>query len=177
MDAHSLEPVDIQALDQVFQSVQKDSHVHLESSHWAALIKGHAKVNLNKALEIFTTISEHPTTLASLMPYPDYVVFEALLEVLVTHKRSDLYDFFIEGLGNRGVPMTTFMAACLIKGRGESGDLEKARSLFESLQDPPTDFVPPKNNYVSRQAARKGQVPAPLYRLVRCRTCIDISDV
>jgi len=42
--------------------------------------------------------------------------------------------------------MTAYIANLLIKGYSDAGELEKARSVFESLVDPPTGVAAPNNH-------------------------------
>ncbi|KAL6304056.1 hypothetical protein BKA93DRAFT_826051 [Sparassis latifolia] len=170
IDAYGcIEPVDIQAMESNFESLTEGEHPMVQGTHWAALINAYGCVqkNLEKALAIFDSIATHPSTLHSGAALPDAVVFEALINVLVTLRRPDLIPVYTERLVSYGVHMTAYIANLLIKGYASTGDIERAREIFESLADPPEGVAAPHNHAPhDDETAHTIQVPvtAPVYR-------------
>jgi pentatricopeptide repeat protein len=170
MDAYgTIEPVDVTAMEQVFLRLQKDERVQVQGSHWASLIHVHGCVNkdLNKAIEVFESIATHPSTTTSSTPLPDAVTYESLINVLVTHRRTDLIPHYIHRLQASNIHITAYIVNFMIKGYAAVGDLEEARALFEGLEDPPQG-VAASNNHVPHEGAPASQVPqsSPVYREV-----------
>ncbi|RDB15624.1 Pentatricopeptide repeat-containing protein 5, mitochondrial [Hypsizygus marmoreus] len=144
MDAYgAIEPVDIESMERVFKSLQEDQKIAIQGNHFATLINayGCVKRDLNKAIEVFNSIP----TYSRAQPV-DAVVFEALINALVAHRRTDLIPEYIEKMGRAGVHMTAYIANFLIKGYAMVGDIEQARGIFESLQDPPEGMAAPNNH-------------------------------
>jgi len=121
---------------------------------------GCVQKNLDKAIEIFDSISSYPRA----QPV-DAVAFEAMINVLVAHRRTDLIPEYVSRMHAAGVHMTAYIANFLIKGYSGVGDLEHARSIFESLVDPPEGIAAP-NNHVPHEPAISQTVDhtAPVYR-------------
>jgi len=120
----------------------------VQGSHWAALINAYGCVgrDLEKATALFDSIEKHPSTLVSRMQLPDAVTYEALINVLVTLRRTDLVPMYLEGLQRSGVHMTAYIANLLIRGYAAAGDIQQARVVFESLADPPVGVAAPNNH-------------------------------
>lgn len=157
-------------MEKVFQSLENDQHIHIQGSHWAAVINAWGCVNkdLDKAIAIFESIPSHPSTTRSSTILPDAVTFEALINAFVAHRRTDLIPRYIERLKSLGVHMTAYIANCLIKGYAAVGNLEQSRLVFESLLDPPQGVAAP-NNHVPHHPSPSSPVPVtfPVYREVR----------
>jgi len=144
----TIAPIDIKAMEKTFNHLVKDKSVKLQGSHWAALINAHGCVgrDLDKAIAVFDSIEKHPSTLTSGAPLPDAVAFEALINVLVTLRRTDLVPAYLERLQRSGVHMTAYIANLLIRGYAAAGDIGQARMVFESLADPPVGVAAPHNH-------------------------------
>lgn len=150
------------SVHRVFGLLENDNSVPIQGSHWAAVINawGCAGKNLSKAIEVFDSIATHPKTLrSSSSPLPDAVCYEAMINVLVTHRRADLITEYTARLQASGVHMTAYIANFLIKGHAVCGDLGKARELFEGLADPAVGLAAP-NNHVPHEG-EKAQGIAP----------------
>lgn len=158
-------------MEDVFNRLLKDGEVAVQGTHWAALINawGCVKKDLDKAIAIFDSIATTPSAADSNVKLPDAVCFEALLNVLVTLRRSDLIPVYCNRLTSYGIHMTAYIANLLIKGYAAVGDLEKAREVFESLLDPPEGVAAP-NNHATHDAVPNmtTEVPAnsPVFREV-----------
>ena len=135
-------------MEKTFTQLVKDQSVTVQGSHWAALINAHGCVgkDLDKAIVVFNSIKKHPSTLASRARLPDAVVFEALINVFVTLRRTDLVPEYLERLQQSGVHMTAYIANLLIRGYATAGNIEAARKVFESLADPPVGIAAPHNH-------------------------------
>lgn len=144
----TIAPMDIKAMENTFTQLVKDKNVVVQGSHWAALINAHGCVgrDLDKAIEVFDAIEKHPSTLTSGARLPDAVAFEALINVLVTLRRTDLIPTYLERLQRSGIHMTAYIANLLIRGYASAGDIEQARMVFESLADPPVGVAAPHNH-------------------------------
>lgn len=162
----SIEPVDLQSMEQMFAALQADSRVPVQGTHWASLINSYGCVqkDLDKVLSIFNSIATHSSTKPGTLP--DAVVFESLFNVLVTLRRTDLFDHYTEELPRFGVHMTAYIANLLIKGFAASGNMDRARAVFESLVDPPQGVAAPHNHGPREgEHSESGDLTnAPVYR-------------
>ncbi|KAL0949848.1 hypothetical protein HGRIS_009881 [Hohenbuehelia grisea] len=160
----TVEPVDINSMQQVFNALENDHSVPIQGPHWASLINAWGCVvkDLDKAIETFASIPSHPRSSQGL---PDAVVFEAMVNVLAAHRRTDLMPLYMEKMNAAGVHMTAYIANCLIRGYASVGDLEQARAIFESLHDPPGGVAAP-NNHAPHEPGQALDVEpmAPVYR-------------
>ncbi|KAG2125888.1 hypothetical protein BD769DRAFT_1463883 [Suillus cothurnatus] len=157
IDAYgTIEPVDVGAMEDIFELLRNNRSVVLQGSHWAALINayGCVKKDLEKAISTFDSI-----------PAPDAVVYESLINVLVTNKQMALAPSYMEKLKSSGVHMTAYIANLLIKGYAAAGDIEEARRIFENLVDPPSG-VAASGNHVPHEGSnqRTSPSPSPSYR-------------
>ncbi|EIN04319.1 hypothetical protein PUNSTDRAFT_76526 [Punctularia strigosozonata HHB-11173 SS5] len=160
LDAYgTIEPVDPQAMEKLLEEIIKDPHVQVQGTHWASLIHSYGCVqkNLDKAIEIFESLSSHPANQDVQMP--DSLVFEALINVFVTLRRPDLIPGYVERLKEFGLHMTAYIANLLIKGYAAAGQLDESRRIFESLVDPPMGIAAP-NNHAPHEGALADAVPA-----------------
>ena len=157
-------------MEKVFAELLADPSVTVQGTHWAALINAYGCVHkdLDKALATFEAISTHPATGAHSLP--DAVVYEALINTLVTLRRMDLVPAYLARLRAGGVHMTAYIANLLIKGYAAVGELERAREVFEALQDPQEGVAAP-HNHTPHQNKQSHAAPvpadAPVYREVR----------
>ncbi len=135
-------------MEKTFSQLVKDKSIRVQGAHWAALINAYGCVgrDLDKAIAVFDSIEKHPSTLTSGLRLPDAVTFEALINVLVTLRRTDLVPGYLERLQRSGVHMTAYIANLLIRGCASAGDIEQARAVFESLADPPVGVAAPHNH-------------------------------
>ena len=161
-------------MQKVFDDLVADSSVEVQGTHWAAMINawGCVRKDLDKAIAIFDSIATHPSSTGrsrSRTHQPDAVVFESLMNVLVTLRRADLIPAYLEKMQSSGIHMTAYIANLMIKGYAVAGDIEKSREVFESLADPPEGVAAPGNHAPHDSAVANGEsVPAgaPVYREV-----------
>jgi hypothetical protein len=136
-------------MENAFHELQDDMSVELTGAHFASLINayGCAARDLDKAISVFESMSTVPRA-----PAPDAVVFEAIINVIVAHNRTELLPVYVEKMHQANVHMTAYIANFLIKGHANVGDLARAREIFESLADPPFGIAAP-NNHAPHHAA------------------------
>ncbi|KAJ7770639.1 hypothetical protein B0H16DRAFT_1685894 [Mycena metata] len=163
MDAYGrLEPVDIATMEQVWQALQADPSVEIQGNHFASLINAYGCVqrNLDKAIAVFNAIPNYPNA-----PVRDALVFEAMINALVAHRRTDLMPEYTSLMQREGVHMTAYIANFLIKGYADVGDMDQARAIFESLVDPPSG-VAAVNNHAPHEPGMSPIVDPmePVYR-------------
>ncbi|KAJ4493989.1 hypothetical protein C8J55DRAFT_500302 [Lentinula edodes] len=134
MEAYALEPLDIPRMEAVFQELTDNHRVELQGTHFATLINAYGCVakDLDKALAAYDYVFHHPRK-----PVIDALVFEAIANVCVAHRRIDLMPQFVTKMSEVGVHMTAYIVNVMIKGFAAVGDIASARELFESLVDPP----------------------------------------
>ncbi|KAI5119625.1 hypothetical protein M0805_007889 [Coniferiporia weirii] len=163
----TIEPVDIASMEDVFSRLVNDRRAQVQGVHWAALINawGCVQKDLGKAISIFDSIATHPATRRSSAALPDAIVYEAMMNVLVTLRRADLIPTYLDRFAKSGIHMTAYIVNLLIKGYATAGDLERAREVFENLQDPPVGLAAP-NNHVTHDPSAQRQVSpdTPVYR-------------
>lgn len=174
MDAYGIiEPVDIESMEKIFEDLRHDSKVEIQGNHFSTLINAYGCVqkDLNKAIEIFDSIPSYPRA----QPI-DAVVFEAMINVLVAHRRTDLVPEYISKMNAAGVHMTAYIANFLIKGYAMVGDMEHARSIFESLVDPPEGMAAPNNHAPHEPTLLTIDHMSPVYREVNEQSAMFIKS-
>ncbi|EGF99907.1 uncharacterized protein MELLADRAFT_79375 [Melampsora larici-populina 98AG31] len=184
-----IEPYDPVSMRDVFERACADRNVRINGSHWSTLInvKGSIEKDLEGTLQLFDSISSHRSTIrmrsarsGEAQVLPDAVCYEALFNVLLGLKRTDLISTYVERMQSGGVHMTAYVMNTLIKAHASSGDIQAARDLFESLIDPapgqaaafnhPTPHGIEKiqqgyhNNHQTSLQKSIGQVHDPVYR-------------
>jgi pentatricopeptide repeat protein len=155
-------------MERVFRELENDRSVRVQGIHWAAMINAQGAVNkdLDKAISIFNMIPTHPDTRNTSETLPDAVTFEALINVLVAHRRTDLIPQYVEQLKSLGIHMTAYIANCLIRGYAAIGDLEQARLIFDSLLDPAEGMAASNNHTPHEPSSSIIPASAPVYREV-----------
>ena len=103
-------------------------------------------------------------------PPPD-AVFEAVINVLVAHKRTDLLPVYVSKMVEAGVHITAYIANFLINGYANVGDMGQAREIFESLSNPPSGVAAPNNHVPHTPEEGQSPVMGPVYREVSF--CLD----
>ncbi|KAJ8080865.1 hypothetical protein PM082_017700 [Marasmius tenuissimus] len=130
MDTYVLEPIDVPALQATFAALVENPKLRVQSTHYATLINAYGCVlkDLASAQSVFSSVP--PSVL-------DALVFEALVNVLVAHRRMDLAPGYVELMNESGIHMTAYVVNGLIKGYSAVGDIERSREIFEGTIDPP----------------------------------------
>jgi hypothetical protein len=156
--------VNIDGMNKVLKEIETKG-AHIQGVHWASVINayGCVKKDLDRAIETFENIrSTSPRD-----SLPDAITFEALFNVLVTHRRADLFPQYLQRLEKSGIHMTAYIANLIIKGYALSGQLDKARAFFEGLSDPPEGVAAPGNHAPhAGEVVEQVPVSAPVYREV-----------
>jgi len=130
-------------MEKVFEDLEANPNVKLISGHFASLINayGYAAKDFDKAIAVFQSIPTYHDA-----PPLDSIAFEAIINIIVFHRRTDLLPVYVSKMNEAGVHMTAYIANFLIKGYANIGDLDQARSIFESLRDPPSGMAAPFNH-------------------------------
>ncbi|EAU82422.1 pentatricopeptide repeat protein [Coprinopsis cinerea okayama7 len=162
----SVEPLDIASMERVFEELKRNPRIQLQGTHFASLVNAYGCVlkDLDKAIATFDSIPSHLVNGKPLIA--DAVVYEAMVNALVANKRTDLIPAFMERMSQDQVHMTAYVANFLIKGYANVGDIDQARSIFESMSDPPTGVAAP-NNHAPHDPSAAGEsvgVMEPVYR-------------
>lgn len=163
MEGHVLEPCDMDSAVKVFNEVVQNPHVELLSTHFATLINAYGCVmkDLDAAIKVFDSIP----TYGSKAPAIDALVYEAMMNVLIAHCRTDLIPEWTAKLAASGVHMTAYIVNVLIKGYAVTGDIGRARELFESLHDPAQGVAGMHNHAPHDTSSAKSINPMePVYR-------------
>lgn len=151
-------------MEGVWTSIQHDHNVRISGTHFASLINAYGCVlkDLDKAISIFSSI---PSLLGA--PPRDAVVFEAMINTLVAHRRTDLMPEYVAMMTAEGIHMTAYIANFLIKGYAAVGDMDQARAIFESLVDAPSGIAA-VNNHAPHEPTLSPVVDpmSPVYREV-----------
>ncbi|KAJ3984432.1 hypothetical protein F5890DRAFT_1517052 [Lentinula detonsa] len=162
MEAYALEPLDIPQMEAVFQELANNRRVELQATHFATLINAYGCVakDLDQALVVYNSIFHHPRK-----PVVDALVFEAIANVCVAHRRIDLIPELVTKMSDVGVHMTAYVVNVMIKGFAAIGDIERARELFESLVDPP-EGIAALHNHAPHEPSKMPSVNPmePVYR-------------
>ncbi|KAG6861502.1 hypothetical protein C0995_015929 [Termitomyces sp. Mi166 len=139
LDAYgSIEPVDLEGMKSTWETLKADKTVSIQGTHYASLLNAYGCVSkdFDKAVEVFNSID-----IAR-----DSIVYEAMFNVLTVNRRTDLINEYINKMRLEGVHMTAYIANSLIKGYSLLDNIEEARKVFESLEDPP-EGVAASNNH------------------------------
>lgn len=136
LDAYgNLPPVDLPAMQQVFENLCNDSRVAVAGTHWASMIHaaGISAGDAKKACEIFDSIATHRSSqyLKTIEP----VCWEALMHVLAEHKMIEEMDTYRGKMTEQDAKPTAYVNNMLIKGYANVGLIEKSRAIFESMGD------------------------------------------
>ena len=174
MEAYgTVEPADINGMETVFEQLLADRNVVVNGAHWAVLIHAYGCVqkDLDKAVSVFESIKDHPSTKRSGASLPDPIAFEALINVFNTLRRPDLIPQYVAKLPEYRIHMTAYIANLLIRGYAMNGDIERSRAVFDSLVDPPEGVAAP-NNHAPHDSEQAVSVPvdAPVFREVSFRS-------
>ena len=107
-----------------------------QGAHWASVINawGFGLRDLEKALSLFNSIGSPEIR-------RDPVVYESLLNTLFLNNRSDLVPEYLQRMKEDDAHMTAYVANVLIRGYAKTGDIQKARDIFESLTDSPVGEI------------------------------------
>ncbi|TCD69205.1 hypothetical protein EIP91_008501 [Steccherinum ochraceum] len=165
MDAYgTIEPLDLSAMEDTFKTLEADRKVAINGTHWASMINayGCAGKDLDKAISTFESIAAHPSSHAAKLPDP--ICYEAMLNVLVTLKRTDLIPEYLERMEKAHIHMTAYVANLVIKGFAAAGNIEQARDVFEGLTDPPQGVAAPNNHAAYDSSPRRVSTMEPVFR-------------
>lgn len=131
----TLEPVDLGAMQTVFNNLCKDTSVSVTGTHWASMIHatGNVAGNAQEAIDMFESIPTHPSNKKGGPIEP--VCWEALMSVLAQHKMVAEMESYRAKMKEQGIKSTAYVYNMLIKGFANNGQIEDARAVFESMGD------------------------------------------
>ncbi|TEB28926.1 hypothetical protein FA13DRAFT_1865883 [Coprinellus micaceus] len=146
----SIEPVDIGAMESVWEQLTSDSSVQINGTHFR---------DVDRAIATFDSIPELTVSPGTLSPTRPSSTPSSRTSA------PELIRSFMERMVEDSVHMTAYVANFLIKGYANSGDVEQARTIFESMLDPPTGVAAP-NNHAPHEPATAPTVGVmePVYR-------------
>ena len=143
----TLSPIDIPAMERVFADLCADHAVRVQATHWASLIVAYGihSDDVSKAIDIFDSIPTHPSTADSEIATAA-VVWEAILSVIA--KRGSLEDLEVmrQRMVQSGAHPTAYVNNVLIGGFARTGEIGKAREVFDSMGDSVTGVAAPNNH-------------------------------
>jgi hypothetical protein len=131
MDAYGrIKPVDIKTMERIWEALRADNRVEIQGNHFATLINtyGCVQEDIDKAIAVFNSIPGFPR-----VPPRDAFVFEALINALVAHCRTDMPEY-IALMHSEGVHMMAYIANFLIKWYADVSNRDNANTLLERLQ-------------------------------------------
>ncbi|KAM0756175.1 hypothetical protein T439DRAFT_320873 [Meredithblackwellia eburnea MCA 4105] len=188
LDAYGLVgETDAPSLSAVFEQLLKDPSVEVNGAHWASLITawGAHQKDLPRATSIFESIAEHPSTLRSKSNLPDAVVYESILNACIANGQPQQCLTYLEDMKRRGVHLTAYVCNSLITAHAAQNDMESARAVFESMEDPAVGVAAAGNHPVDRHPKHhhlSGQsnilpATAPVFREPSTWTAMVQSEV
>ncbi|KAK5085537.1 hypothetical protein LTR05_004822 [Lithohypha guttulata] len=124
----TLEPVNLAAAETVLEDM-KVSGVQPEAVHYGALIhaKGCVLSDMSGARATFDSVLADPAIKAT------DNLYQNLLEAMVANHQVADSEPILTDMARRGVCMTAYIANTLIHGWAAAGDVEKAKSIYDSL--------------------------------------------
>ncbi|KAF1943233.1 hypothetical protein EJ02DRAFT_145756 [Clathrospora elynae] len=126
----TLEPVDMEAAEKVLEQVRNTGAVP-EAVHYSSLIhaKGCVMHDMEGARRLFDTV------LADSRIRPQACLYQALFEAMVANHQITDTEAIMRDMRARGVDMTPYIANSLIHGWALVHDIEKAKTIYESVPE------------------------------------------
>ncbi|KAJ5091943.1 hypothetical protein NUU61_006813 [Penicillium alfredii] len=129
VDAHaSLEPVDMDAAEKVLQSMRAAGQ-QPEAVHYASLVhaKGCVQQDIDAARKVFdSVVSDRRVRLQPCL-------YQALFEAMVANQRVADTEEIVQGMLQRRVEMTAYIANTLIHGWAAEGNVAKAKAIYDRI--------------------------------------------
>lgn len=129
IDAHaSLEPVDMQAAENVLDSMQAVGF-QPDAVHYASLIhaKGCVQYDLPAARKLFDTV------ISDRRVRPQPCLYQALFEAMVANDRVADTEEIVASMAQRNIEMTAYIANTLIHGWAVEGNVSKAKTIYDRI--------------------------------------------
>ncbi|KAJ9116850.1 hypothetical protein QFC22_004507 [Naganishia vaughanmartiniae] len=146
LDAYgTLQPIDLDAMQKVFDNLCRDRRIDVQGTHWASLIHAYGNVagQPEKAIEIFESIPSHASTRSKDI---EPVCWEAILNVLASAKMADRMEEYVSRMRQQHIRPTAYINNMLIRGYAAVDKLEKSREIFEGMQDAVMGVAAPNNH-------------------------------
>ena len=141
-----LQPLDLESFERVFAELVADPSVAVQGTHWASLISAHGiyASDYPKALEIFRSIPSHPSASVNLATEP--VIWESILNVISQESTVDNLEAMHREMVELGAQATAYVYNILIAGYARAGQIDNARSVFNSMGDSVSGVAAPNNH-------------------------------
>jgi pentatricopeptide repeat protein len=129
IEAHAtLEPINLGAAEAILDDI-KSSGMQPEAVHYGSLIhaKGCVMHDMAAARATFDSV------LANSSIRPTDALYQNLFEAMVANHQVSNTSKVLEDMATRNVPLTPYIANTLIHGWAAEGNVEKAKSIYNSL--------------------------------------------
>ncbi|KAI0083423.1 hypothetical protein BDY19DRAFT_998572 [Irpex rosettiformis] len=125
-------------MEKVFEQLLADYNLTVNGAHWACLIHAYGcdQKYLDKAIAIFESIKDHPSTKRSGAALPDAVPFESLINVFNTVRRTDLVPQYIANSTSMDVSLVSNQHRPLSHRRRAALHVVRQHSLTTTLWTP-----------------------------------------
>nr|XP_025349839.1 hypothetical protein BCV69DRAFT_296659 [Pseudomicrostroma glucosiphilum]PWN22679.1 hypothetical protein BCV69DRAFT_296659 [Pseudomicrostroma glucosiphilum] len=145
----TIQPVQPDAMNELFARLLRDRTVDVAGPHWASLITcyGLHLGDIPRCQQIFRSISLKTGSA------PDAVAYESLLQVYAHHGKVDLINSLLAEMVRCNVARTAYVANHAIEGYAKHGGLEglmKARTIFMAMSQPPAGVASVGNHPLPR---------------------------
>lgn len=129
IEAHAtLEPVNLPAAEAVIDDM-KMRGIAPEAVHYGTLIhaRGCVLSDMSGARKVFDSVLADPTVRVT------DNLYQNLLEAMVANHQVSDTPSVLDNMRSRGIAMTPYIANTLIHGWASAGDIDKAKSVYDSL--------------------------------------------
>lgn len=145
----TIQPVQPDAMNDLFARLLRDRTVDVAGPHWASLITcyGLHLGDIPRCQQIFRSISLKTGSA------PDAVAYESLLQVYAHHGKVELINSLLAEMVRCNVARTAYVANHAIEGYAKHGGLEglmKARTIFMAMSQPPAGMASVGNHPLPR---------------------------
>lgn len=147
LDAYAvLPPINLQAMEKVFDDLIYDNAVRVQGTHWASVITGYGLSgdDPKKALQIFSQISNIERAHVDLRNEP--VVWEAILNVLAQKGMVQELKRVANDMFASQAKVTAYVLNVLISGYARAGHMAEARAVFSQMSDSAMGVAAPNNH-------------------------------
>ena len=144
----TLAPVDLPAMEKVFEQLCRDPEEKVGGTHWSSLITNYGIYgnNVGKALEIFDSIPTHPSNNSEYPVLVGPVIWEAILNVLANKGSIEDLENMRQRMMASESQQTAYVNNVLILGYARAGRIDDARAVFASMGDSVTGVAAPNNH-------------------------------
>lgn len=144
LDAYAvLPPINLAAMEKVFNDLSRDRRVGVQGTHWASVINAYGINNdPDQALRLFDSLVHNKSIDLRTEP----VVWEAILSVVARLGTVDKLDELSDLMHSMDAKATAYVYNALIGGYARAGRIEEARKVYLSMGDSITGVAAPNNH-------------------------------